>query len=597
MSASKAPAGARGAASAIGVALFAIALGARRLTDFDLPWHLASGRAIVLARGVPARDALTWSHAPLRYVDVASDVALYAIDRACGAIGLQIAGALARRGDRARAPRGDAEGRGRGRAVVWIALAALATWTIVRPQLLSFAFLAATFAAIEAHRASPSSARGASRCGHRPARSGVGNAHGTAPLGALVAIAYAAHRAIAARASSRFPSLFPRDDGARAGEAAIVAACAVAAACANRNGLAILAMTSRADADLAGVAEWARPSLAFFVDHEPLAIVVALAAIASLTFARDPATGARALPAFDLALAIAAAIGATLTIRDVPIAILVLAWVAGRRDASLRVPAKALGVASIALAFAPAAVVAVRAESLGAGFAPRHYPEGAAQWIEARAPRGPMWNFWPFGGWLEYRLAPRWLAMTDGRNTAANDASLVALGRASIDDPAALAAIVRDHDVQLAVTDASPDSTHGGPLASDPSRWAMVHMDDVAAVYARRDGPNASLADGGYRVLTHVAPPAVVLAASIAPGARAADLAHDGALAAAQDPESARAAFFDACGAIATRDEPRFDRAVARVAALAPRDAALVAALREGWARATRGNGLELTPQ
>ncbi len=112
----------------------------------------------------------------------------------------------------------------------------------------------------------------------------------------------------------------------------------------------------------------------------------------------------------------------------------------------------------------------------------------------------------------------------------------------------------------------------------------MVYVDDVASVYVRRGGPDAHHAADGYRVLRHTSSPGAVLALAEHPGDAAAALAHDGALALAQDPASARATFLAACGAIAARDGSAFAEARARLAALAPGNPAL-SALDGVWAR------------
>ena len=64
---------------------------------------------------------------------------------------------------------------------------------------------------------------------------------------------------------------------------------------------------------------------------------------------------------------------------------------------------------------------------------------------------------------------------------------------------------------------------------------------------------------------------------------------HDGALTAAQAPRSPRAHTLDACGAIAMRDRGRFERALERIAAVAPSGQRVMGARRAPWeARAAR---------
>jgi hypothetical protein len=196
-----------------------------------------------------------------------------------------------------------------------------------------------------------------------------------------------------------------------------------------------------------------------------------------------------------------------------------------------------------------------------------------------------MWNFMPFGGWLAWRLDGAHEVFMDGRNALAREPSLVVRAARSEEDQATFDGLVAELDMQWAVARAAEGEVFALPLARE-ERWAMAFLDDAAAVYVRRDGPNAPLAAEGYRVLRHLSTRERVLRMAVAlateAGPRADDLAHDGALAAAQAPDSARAAFFEACGAVATRDRAVFDRARARLARLSPGTASLTA-LEDAW--------------
>jgi hypothetical protein len=193
-----------------------------------------------------------------------------------------------------------------------------------------------------------------------------------------------------------------------------------------------------------------------------------------------------------------------------------------------------------------------------------------------------MWNFLPYGGWLAWRLHPRYQVLIDGRTGWQHDPALVARVRESELDAAAFEALAADLEVQWAVTRATEGEAHGLGVARSGA-FVMVHLDDISAVYVRREGPNAGLAASGYRVLRHLTDPAQWFEAARR-GTGAEDLAHDGALALEQDPESPRAAFFAACGAFATRDRPRFDDSVAVLERLAPGHPAL-GLLRAAWWR------------
>src|SRR5436190_1810235 len=64
---------------------------ARRLGDFDLPWHLATGRQLMLQGSIPSVDDFSYSFrgAPLRG-EYLSDLLLYLAQRAGGPGGLQL---------------------------------------------------------------------------------------------------------------------------------------------------------------------------------------------------------------------------------------------------------------------------------------------------------------------------------------------------------------------------------------------------------------------------------------------------------------------------------------------------------------------------
>jgi hypothetical protein len=172
----------------------------------------------------------------------------------------------------------------------------------------------------------------------------------------------------------------------------------------------------------------------------------------------------------------------------------------------------------------------------------------------------------------------------DGRNGLAYDLDDVARVDASERDPAAFASLVQARDLQWAITRAFEGNPTGIPLANS-RKWAMVFLDDVSAIYVRRGGVDDRFAADGYRILRHLSNPGEVLDLAVHGGASARSLAHDGALAAADDPRSAKAAFLEACGAIAVRDEAAFRAASTRLAALAPGHPAL-GVLAAAWSSA-----------
>jgi hypothetical protein len=184
-------------------------------------------------------------------------------------------------------------------------------------------------------------------------------------------------------------------------------------------------------------------------------------------------------------------------------------------------------------------------------------------------PQGHMWNFSPFGGYLAWRLYPQQLVFMDGRNDHAHRASVVKRSSAAMRDAQEFAALTSEFDMQFAVMGAKDGEAFGIPL-SQSAHWTMVEFDDVAAVYVRNDGPNATLAARGYRILRHLTALSEILQVAVTGGKLAPLLREDGRLAVMQDPTSARAAFIAASGELAMRDFPAFDLALQRLAWLAP---------------------------
>ncbi len=212
--------------------------------------------------------------------------------------------------------------------------------------------------------------------------------------------------------------------------------------------------------------------------------------------------------------------------------------------------------------------------NLGVGFDATHFPEHACEYIVSSDVRGNMFNFSPFGGYLAMKLGPERKVFMDGRLYHARDASLVVRADEANTSAAAFRDLVGEFDMQYAVTSAREGEPFGSPLARSQD-WALVHFDDVAAVYVRRQGPNAALADKGYQLLRHLTALGDVLNLASQGGPAARSLQHDGLLAVAQDPNSARAAFLLACGELALRNQPGFLRALQRLSALAPQHPAI----------------------
>jgi hypothetical protein len=500
--------------AAVGLALTALVLLLRRLDDWDLPWHLATGRIIVATRSIPRIDDLAFTHGVLKYTEVVSDVALYLLMRAGGPLALQIlngvlvaalAVLLHRRG-------------AFDYVVIGVVLITIAPWQYVRPATISLVFIAAVFVLLEKRRL----------YWLIPLQLLWANTHGYAPIGVMLIW------------------LFALTDRKR--DAFIAAAGATLATMVSTAGPRLLIMVRRFDEDLVGISEWMRPTPAMLWQASP-AVYLLLALLMGAMIIRRPTC-------FEAGVLLIATALLVTAIRFVPVfAVMVTPFVCARLQPRLT---KLTELACALAALIPPFVIAFTLEPLlGVGWYAPHFPEQAVRFIEEKKLAGNMWNFMPFGGYLAWRLHPQHRVFMDGRNALARERTWVTRARLSISDSAEFEFLTRDLDMQWAVVCTIQPHCKGfsAPLAGKEG-WKMVFLDDVAAIYVR--GPNASIE--GYRAIHHLTTPAQMLEM-----AKTKDLSHDGALAVAQAPNSVRAVTFQAIGALSVRDEKAFRAAVARL--------------------------------
>ncbi|HEX5633454.1 MAG TPA: hypothetical protein VFX50_09505, partial [Gemmatimonadales bacterium] len=141
----------------------------------------------------------------------------------------------------------------------------------------------------------------------------------------------------------------------------------------------------------------------------------------------------------------------------------------------------------------------------GPGVEERRMPVSACDFIEAHDLRGRMFNPFYFGGYVAWRFWPdraRLPFMDIHQTGTRRDRDLYAYAFASRD---AWDALQRAHDFQVALLDGHQEWVRGDRLLDfmdqDP-RWALVFRDDAAALYVRRDGPLAAVANAhAYRVM------------------------------------------------------------------------------------------------
>ena len=565
-----------------GLLAFFGAIAARKLGDFDLPWHIALGRAVAELRGIPKLDPLAFTEQRITFIEPLSELPLYGLWRSGGALPLQLFGALFSVGVGCALFVQLRDGGPMAYLATGLALAGMNSWMVVRPATLSFFLIALTLALIEQHR----------RCDSPRTRRRIewswpplallwANTHGFAFIGVGLCVAYSAYRVGCRIARGRLGALLPEchagDNSALllallAGVAALGNA---AGPCARLGPSRLFSTNPAARYELERVTENALPSLGFFIHHEPLGPILALCALLGLWLGtdRDAKRGRPSL--FEVALVLLGLLGFVTMVRSVPLGVLLVTPVLASRWAAW-VPRTALTRWALATSSWLAAGVALLnpGMNLGVGFDETHFPERAVAFIRQHPLRGHMFNFSPFGGYLSLTLYPEHLVFMDGRLEHARDGRLVVRADDALRDPKVFGELERELDFQYAIISAREGESTAGPLSRN-SDWAMVHFDDVAAVYVRKPGPNAALAASGYQVLRHLTELDAVLQLASAGGGSAPLLLHDGKLAVAQDPYSPRAAFLLACGELAARDPAGFALAFQRLATLAPGHPAL----------------------
>lgn len=553
----------------VGVVLTGLVVSARKLGDFDLPWHLAFGRLVVSAKFIPRVDDLAYTHRPIEYAEFLADLLLYGLMRLTGPLGLQVLGgvltmlvlwvlAVKLRGGPA------------GLLVSASAIAAASAWFIVRPATISFLLIAWTPVALEIHRSDPLS---------KPSRVALvslvplhllwANLHGFVVIGAALVVVYALYRSACAAACWRFPDLLPSKDATDLRWTLGATVGVLGASLINLAGPKLLLGPLRAIPDVGRVTEWEPTSFGFLLQHEPVALVYAIVVAALLVLGREPGSKHRTPSAWEVGVVLMGLVLASSAVRLVAVAAILTAPVAARRLAGV-LPSTPLAwlASSLAPVLLASWMLMRSGTTFGVGFEPHHFPEPAVQFVRENKVAGPMWNSSVYGGYLSWRLYPDHRVLMDGRTGWVHEPRLVGLASRSERDSDAFRELDREFGFQWAICRAFEGEVFGLPLARDPA-WTMVFWDDVSAVYVRRDGANRGLAASGYRLLRHLTPPSAVVDLAVR-GERVADLGHDARLAVSQAPQSPRSAFLEASAAIGRRDRDRFSVAISRLRRLSP---------------------------
>jgi hypothetical protein len=500
-----------------GVAAAALLPALRRLSDPDLPWHLAVGRAAAATRGFLKADSFSYTQAgrfvPYEYV---SALALYLAQRLAGFWGLHLlAAAAVALLAWLLTIRVSKDARPLALAFCGLALAAISPFLILRPALLGFPIFAAELLCTDRYRKTENALWLLLLV---PLQLLWANVHAFAIVGAALAVAAAV--------------LLPQ----RHSRAPAAALSAVAATCLSSFGPGIFSGPWRVAGHSALLREWAPASGDLFWRYDPvLGLLVALAA-AALIWGRSE-DDRLAPELFDLFLVLGTGILMLLRFRLAPLFIIAAApWAARRLWPRLQdrrwLPAAVLAAALLS----PAAIALRREVPWGLGFDRGRLPEGAVRFIADQKPQGPVFNDIAFGGYLIWRLQPQVKVFIDGRTAYLYAPEFLKEARDALYQPEAFAGLSARYGFQWAVVDARADSISARPLAASPD-WAMIYVDDTAAVYVYIKGPNRPLMRSGYQGLRHLTPWPLLLSE----GLPLTVVEHDVSLALAQAPDSARA--------------------------------------------------------
>lgn len=242
--------------------------------------------------------------------------------------------------------------------------------------------------------------------------------------------------------------------------------------------------------------EWLAPTpFTFPFLYVTLAAVVVL--VVPVLRSGEPGSLAR------LAMLVVAAALALWSVRHVGVffALLpVVLPVAPLRDAGRRIPPAAGGVFCILVAAFMYLVPPGGARS-GFGVAVGRFPEKAADFVERHLQDARLYNDVRFGGYLIHRGYPARRVFLDGRNEI--HADLLAEISTALDDGRRWEDLLSRHQVEGAVVAYRDERVRlqdgsAGTFSEThfpARRWALVHWDDVAMVFVRRDSRFSGVAD------------------------------------------------------------------------------------------------------
>lgn len=483
----------------------------RQAASLDAGFHLSAGASILAGDGWPARDRLTYTLTDRPYVDTSwgYQVMVAAVEGSFGAGGLVALHALAAVATFALAA-GSVPRDASGIALLpaWLLLAVLSAELRfqVRPELVSYLFLALTLFVLTRHAEGRSGALWV-----LPPLFWVwGNTHALFVTGWAALGCFLVGDAWRRRALDGF-------------SVKIAAAC-VLAPLANPYGLrgvvfpfTLLTRFDRDNPFSSSIGEFVSPLTlgsdpAAGFPFYPVTVVWAFRILFVLVLLSLPGLWRRRR--FDLLLVtIPFAYLAAKMVRNVPLLAVValptlviglepwLARLPGRRHIFRLVPA---GAALVALLWIPFVVTDAhylatrRSDRFGVGWNRTVLPVEAAAWARDAGLPGRVLNHLNFGGW--WRWATGSPVFIDGRLEVVGE-DFYDRYRAILADPRRLEAAVREWDVGYVVF---PYATNRNLLQglSGDRRWRLLYVDGVAAIFGRADRIPAARVDPGTRART-----------------------------------------------------------------------------------------------
>lgn len=463
------------------------------ITDLDLWWLLKTGEHMVTTRTFPRLDPFSWTAqgAPWLNHTWGFELLLYGVYAAAGFAGLvalQALFALATFGVMYWTLRREAVPVPGAVALIWIAALAMRGFWSPRPQIVTYLGIAILWAIVWEYRAG----RG-DRLWWLPALTAVWvNLHG----GFFIALVVLGLATLGEAADRLFDAGEVRPNAPRVGRMAAVWVACVAAALLNPFHVHALTFPLDVAADRAAkdlIIEWFSP--AFQYPQLRLFEGLLLFFLAALPAVR------RRVRLTEIVILVAFVHLTLDATRNIPLFVIVLAPLAGRAGveawARLRSVAQALGQSARPRVLAAACLAVLvplgglrdlarlRIETLRPEWAVADiFPSRAADFLLANPLPGPLFNDYGWGGYLTWRLYPRYRVFIDGRVAiyspdVREDFLTINNGR-----PGWREALER-RGVRLVLI---RNRTALAALLREARGWSVAYEDGLAVVFQRRPG-------------------------------------------------------------------------------------------------------------